>query len=107
SILEPHLRHHDFQEGSVLWEPGERIDRIYFPLSGIVSIILPVKDGSGIEVASIGHEGAAGMDYGSGELSSVTQGVTQIVGTFSHRSALQCASAARGNEEINRVAAIC
>jgi CRP-like cAMP-binding protein len=45
SILESHLRHRDFPEGSVLWDAGVPTERVYFPLSGIISVVLPVKDG--------------------------------------------------------------
>src|SRR5262249_16313735 len=107
SALEPHLSGRDFEEGSVLWHAGEEIDRVYFPLSGIVSLVLPVKDGNGIEVASIGPEGAAGIDYRSGQSQSVTQGVTQIGGTFLHMPASQFARLARQNGEIDGIAATC
>jgi len=107
SLIESHLRHRDFPEGSVLWDAGAPTERVYFPLSGVISVVLPVKDGSGIEVASVGREAAAGLGYGSGQSRSITQGMTLISGTFSYMSASQLASAARQNEEIARVAATC
>ena len=107
SILEPHLRQRDFEEGSVLWDVGEQFDRVYFPLSGIISIVLPVKDGCWIEVASVGQEGAAGINYGLGQAQSATQGVAQVAGTFCYISAPQFASAARQSDEIDYFAATC
>jgi CRP-like cAMP-binding protein len=107
AVLEPHLRHRDFAEGSVLWDAGVPTERVYFPLSGIISVVLPVKDGVGIEVASVGREAAAGLGYGSGQFRSVTQGMTLISGTFSYVLASALANAARQNEEIARVTAIC
>jgi CRP-like cAMP-binding protein len=106
SLLEAHLRHRDFSEGSVLWDAVAPTERVYFPLSGIISVVLPIKDGSGIEVASIGREAVAGLGYGFGQSRSITQGVTLISGTFSYMSASQLANAARQNEEIARVTAI-
>ena len=106
-ILEAHLRHRDFPEGSVLWDAGAPTERVYFPLSGVISVVLPVKDGSGIEVASVGREAVAGLGYGWGQLRSVTQGITLISGTFSYMSASALANAAKQNDEIARVAAIC
>jgi CRP-like cAMP-binding protein len=106
SILEAHLRHRDFPEGSVLWDAGAPAERVYFPLSGIISVVLPVKDGSGIEVASVGREAVAGLGYGSGSR-SITQGVTLISGTFSYMSATQLANAAKQNEELGRLATTC
>jgi CRP-like cAMP-binding protein len=106
SVLEPHLAHRDCEEGSVLWDTGEQIGRVYFPLSGIVSLVLPVKD-SWIEVASVGPEGAAVIDYRSGHSRSMTQGIAQIGGTFLYMSASQFARAAKQNEEIENIAATC
>jgi CRP-like cAMP-binding protein len=107
SLLESHLRYRDFPEGSVLWDAGAPTERVYFPLSGIISVVLPVKDGSGIEVASVGREAVAGLGSGLGQARSVTQGVTLISGTLSYISASQLAAAARQNEEIGRIAAVC
>jgi len=107
SILEPHLRYREFEEGAVLWNAGEQVDRVYFPLSGMISIVMPIKDGCGIEVAGVGQEGAAGIDYRLGQSQSVTQGITQIAGMFLYMSALQFAAAARQNDEIDHLAAIC
>jgi CRP-like cAMP-binding protein len=108
-MLESHLRHRDFAEGSVLWDAGAPTERVFFPLSGVISVVLPVKDGSGIEVASVGREAVAGLSYGygPGQFRSVTQGITLISGTFSYMSASALANAAKQNDEIARVAAIC
>ena len=98
SLLETHLRYRDFPEGSVLWDAGAPTERVYFPLSGIISVVLPVKDGSGIEVASVGREAVAGLGSGFGQARSVTQGMALVSGTFSYISASQLAAAARQNE---------
>ena len=107
ALLESHLRYRDFPEGSVLWDAGAPTERVYFPLSGIISVVLPIKDGSGIEVASVGREAVAGLGSGFGQARSVNQGITLISGTLSYISASQLAAAARQNEEIGRFAAIC
>jgi CRP-like cAMP-binding protein len=106
SLLEPHLRYRDFHEGSVLWDAGAPTERVYFPLSGIISVLLPMKDGSSLEVASVGREAVAGLGYPLGQFRSVTRGITLISGTLSYISASQFAAAARQNEEIARFASI-
>jgi CRP-like cAMP-binding protein len=45
----------------VLHKPGEPIDRVYFPGGGFVSVVTVLKDGSMVEVATIGREGVIGM----------------------------------------------
>jgi CRP-like cAMP-binding protein len=45
----------------VLHKPGEPIDQVYFPGGGFVSVVTVLKDGSMVEVATIGREGMLGM----------------------------------------------
>ena len=48
--------------GSVLCAPGEPIEHVYFPLSGMVSLLTVMKSGEAIETAIIGREGVVGTD---------------------------------------------
>jgi CRP-like cAMP-binding protein len=45
----------------VLWEPAEEIGQVFFPLSGVISILAVTRDGASVEVATIGTEGMAGL----------------------------------------------
>jgi len=45
----------------LLHKPGEPIDTVYFPGGGFVSMVTVLKDGSMVEVATIGREGMLGM----------------------------------------------
>jgi CRP-like cAMP-binding protein len=44
-----------------LHKPGEPIDQVYFPGGGFASVVTVLKDGSMVEVATIGREGMLGM----------------------------------------------
>jgi CRP-like cAMP-binding protein len=44
-----------------IYESLERIDHVYFPLNGVASILAYMKDGTGIEVATVGNEGMVGL----------------------------------------------
>jgi CRP-like cAMP-binding protein len=44
-----------------LYKPGEPIDEVYFPGGGFASMVTVLKDGSMVEVATIGREGMLGM----------------------------------------------
>jgi CRP-like cAMP-binding protein len=44
-----------------LHKPGEPLDQVYFPGGGFVSVVTVLKDGSMVEVATIGREGMIGM----------------------------------------------
>src|SRR5207244_147615 len=49
----------DFKQ--VLYEPGRPIEFVYFPLSGVVSSVTVMIDGSGVNVAMVGKEGMVGL----------------------------------------------
>src|SRR5258707_12663743 len=43
--------------GRVLYEPGNRADFVYFPLSGVVSLLSSTRTGQMVEVGMVGNEG--------------------------------------------------
>lgn len=45
----------------VLFGPQEVVGKVYFPLSGVVSLVTTMLDGAVIETATIGREGVVGM----------------------------------------------
>src|SRR5882672_10518605 len=45
----------------LLHKPGEHIEYVYFPGGGFLSIVTVLEDGSMVEVATIGREGAIGV----------------------------------------------
>ncbi|MGM0785480.1 MAG: Crp/Fnr family transcriptional regulator [Pseudomonadota bacterium] len=47
--------------GEILVEPGARIEQIYFPLDGFISLIVSLDDGNRLEVAMAGREGMMGV----------------------------------------------
>ena len=47
----------------VLWEPGEPAPSVYFPLSGVISLVTVMRDGDMVEVATVGREGMAGLHH--------------------------------------------
>ena len=49
----------DFRER--LYEAGETLELVHFPLEGVVSMVKELEDGSIIEVATIGNEGFVGL----------------------------------------------
>lgn len=60
-MLAPHLTHMDLERGRLLYEPGDRVDVVYFPHDGVVSMMTLMDNGAAIEHATIGREGAVGL----------------------------------------------
>jgi len=59
--LAPHLESVDLPLGKVLYEAGGSLDYVYFPVSGIISLLYVMADGSSAEIAVVGNEGIVGF----------------------------------------------
>lgn len=83
AVLERDLKHAALTQGLVCYEPGDAIEQIYFPTSGMLSFLVVTGDGETIETNAVGREGAAGLQRGLGRRRSFTRAVVQIPGRFS------------------------
>jgi CRP-like cAMP-binding protein len=65
----------------MLQPPGQDVGQVYFPLTGVISLVTPLEDGSAIEVAAVGNEGMVGVHafLGGGPLGNV-QAMSQVPG---------------------------
>ncbi|MDB5391131.1 MAG: transcriptional regulator, Crp/Fnr family [Planctomycetaceae bacterium] len=54
--LAPHLERVSLESGQLLFDLGT-ITRVFFPISGVISKIVRMNDGDGIEAGMVGHEG--------------------------------------------------
>jgi CRP-like cAMP-binding protein len=59
--LVPGMRELDLEAGAVLFDADQPIDHVYFPLTGVVSLLVVAQDGRDVEAATIGNEGVAGL----------------------------------------------
>ncbi|MBI5114206.1 MAG: Crp/Fnr family transcriptional regulator [Rhodovulum sp.] len=105
--LKPFLRERFFRDGHVLWKGGERPDRVYFPVSGMISLVVAAKPGAALEVGSVGRESAVGFDGGADAPTAPASGVVHASGTFVHMPAREFAAASRQSEELHRVELVC
>ncbi|HRF09637.1 MAG TPA: Crp/Fnr family transcriptional regulator [Xanthobacteraceae bacterium] len=81
ALLQPHLKDVPLKQGTVLCEQGELIDQVYFPDSGMVSIVVVLSDGEkSVETATVGREGAVGAVAGLGERKSTARAIVQVAG---------------------------
>jgi CRP-like cAMP-binding protein len=59
--LLPHLEPMTFEYRQALYEPNEPIKWVYFPITGVASLVNTMADGSAVEVGTIGNEGIVGL----------------------------------------------
>jgi len=49
--------------GKVLYEPGVKLDEVYFPTTAIISLQCELADGTCAEMAVVGHEAILASHY--------------------------------------------
>jgi CRP-like cAMP-binding protein len=64
----------------VLYEANGDMAHVYFPLSGMISLVLNTQDGQTIEVGSIGNEGMLGTPLVLGSDKSPVEALIQVQG---------------------------
>ena len=66
--LRPHLKLVPLERNQVLYEQGDTIDFVYFPIDSIVSSLAIIEDGTTLETSMVGREGLVGIStiLGSG-----------------------------------------
>jgi CRP-like cAMP-binding protein len=63
----------------VLFEPGQAVEAVHFPLDGVVSLVTPLDDGAIVEVATVGNEGIVGVPLVAGG-SLAVRAISQVAG---------------------------
>lgn len=64
----------------VLYEAGKPIPHVFFPLNGVMSLVITMSDGPSVEVATIGNEGLVGTPVFLGADISPTKAFAQVPG---------------------------
>jgi CRP-like cAMP-binding protein len=79
--LMPNLEHIACQREQVLLDADGSLDYIYFPDSGVISVVAVYANGDIIEMATIGREGCSGLQAVFGGKRSSVRLLVQIPGT--------------------------
>jgi CRP-like cAMP-binding protein len=67
----------DLERGRLLYDPGDRIDTVYFPHDGVISLMTLMENGAAIESATIGCEGALGLMAAVAPRQSLSRAIVQ------------------------------
>ncbi|HTK35539.1 MAG TPA: Crp/Fnr family transcriptional regulator [Caulobacteraceae bacterium] len=74
-LIRPHLRETVLLPGQVLWEPGDTVSTVFFLDEGAISKLTVFADGTEIECALIGRDGAVGATSAIGLKTAITRDV--------------------------------
>jgi CRP-like cAMP-binding protein len=64
----------------VLYDVGKPINHVFFPLTGVMSIVLAMRNGQSVEIAKIGNEGMVGTPVFLGADVSSNRAFAQVPG---------------------------
>jgi CRP-like cAMP-binding protein len=78
NALRPDLVYVELETRTVIYAPEDEVEWVYFPSSGMISILERTPDSRGIELATIGKEGALGAIAGFGLNRAFTASVVQM-----------------------------
>ena len=79
--LLPRLERVALQREQVVMDADSTLDHVYFPDSGVISVLAVYADGSAIEMATVGREGCTGVQAVFGAKSSSARFYVQIPGS--------------------------
>jgi CRP-like cAMP-binding protein len=83
SLIQPHIKDIPFAQGTVLQEQGEPIEQVFFPHTGMISLVAVMNDGEkSIETATVGREGTVGAMSGLGPRHAFNRAVVQVAGNM-------------------------
>lgn len=94
--LFPHLELVSLTLGTVLYEPGDTLQYVYFPADCIVSLLYVLEDGASAELSVVGNEGVIGISIFMGGETTSSRAVVQSRG-YAYRLVAQ-----RLKDEFNR-----
>ena len=100
AVLRPHLKQVALEHGSQLKDSGERIQYVYFPLSGMVSLLSVMSDGRAVKTAVVGREGAVGAQSGLGIANAYSRAIVEVQGAALRVPASQFHRLVRESEKL-------
>jgi CRP-like cAMP-binding protein len=79
--LRSHFEDVSFEYKQTLYQPNTPIEWVYFPVKGVASLVNTMRDGSEVEVGTIGNEGMVGLPVVLGDNVTPTHAYVQVPGS--------------------------
>jgi CRP-like cAMP-binding protein len=78
--LEPYLELVQMPLGKVIYEPGDLLAYVYFPIDSIVSLLYVMADGASAEISVVGNDGIIGIALFMGGETTPSRAIVQSAG---------------------------
>jgi CRP-like cAMP-binding protein len=101
SLLAPQLRTVELERGATLYDTGDEIEHVYFPHSGMVSLVAVMQSGATVETLTVGRGGIVGATAGLGSRQAFGRAVVQLPGIAARIPRAQFRAAAKESAAIH------
>jgi CRP-like cAMP-binding protein len=103
ALLTPHTREVSLRQGEIVQEQEALVERVYFPLDCVISLISVMKGGEVVETAIIGREGAVGAFAGFGPWHAFSRASVQLPGQAAAIAVADFQAATRQSQRIGNL----
>jgi CRP-like cAMP-binding protein len=80
-LLRPRLRLQTLAHHDILHESHRKVDTVYFPNDGLISLVIVMANGKTAEAGVVGNEGVVGLEGAFGLKRSPLREIVQVSGT--------------------------
>ena len=80
AALRPHLKATHLQQKTVLYDAGDPVKTVYFPINAVVSLVVSLATGELTEAAMVGKDGAVGMASALDGKVAMSRAIVQLGG---------------------------
>ena len=102
--LAPHLVQEEAKANTLLYNPGDDVETVYFPCGpSLVSYLVPNEDGRDVETVLIGREGAVGGIVSQGFLPAYTRIVVKFGGPVARMPVLKLEAAKTKSPSLRNI----
>ncbi|HLA94354.1 MAG TPA: Crp/Fnr family transcriptional regulator [Pyrinomonadaceae bacterium] len=103
NLISSRLVHTPLVYNASVYEPGDEIKHVYFPDSGIISLLSAVDTDSTLEVGIVGNEGLAGLPVFLGVTISSNRAVVQGAGVAQRMSVKDFRAACKKSQKLTQL----
>ncbi len=101
--LRPHLVEVDLVQGAPVFDAGEPASHVWFPHSGMISIVAGNPHGEAVEVATVGFEGMTGVSLVLGSETMTNDAMVQVAGRGSRMEATAFRAAVEASASLKQM----
>ena len=81
AAMESHLKQVPLPFGDVVAQTGEPVSKVYFPFTGVISLVVEMRVGEMIETAMVGRDGVVNGTAALDSKMALHKGIVQVEGT--------------------------